>query len=495
MSKRLLLPFLFLLTIFAGCHKTDTGDIENNGGSTGKLSVASVLQSNMVIQRDKPCPIWGQAIAGQKVTVTASWNATVLTAVADDTGTWKVNIPASAANNLAQTIVCSTDGAANITLSNILTGDVWICSGQSNMVMQMDAITPFTGVLDYQTEIAAANYPAIRALTIKEDYKSNPVTNLSNAANWTVCSPQTAGSFSGVAYYFARKLHTTLNVPVGIIISAINGSWCESWISKDAFTCYPEIYKYIASNNATQLYNGMISPLVNLQIKGFIWYQGENNQKIVPVGDYTKLNTALINSWRTIFNQGQLPFYLVQLTPFAEDYNTTTPIGGSQTDNWLGYFREAQTNVTQLANTGIAITMDVGEAANHHPRNKKPVGERLGLLALKNTYNQDVICDGPKYAGYTLNGSTATITFLNSTSRRLNTINSQPLNQLFFVAGTDKIFRQGYAQIVGNTITVTAPSDMPSPIQAIRYAFTNVAITNLQNDSALPMEPFRTDGW
>lgn len=498
MGQKLLLSLFCMIIILAGCHKSSNVNpiLPPPYGTPKTFAIANVLQSNMVVQRDKPFIIWGQGPTGQTVNVGVSWNPGAFSAVTDASGLWKVTIPAAAANNNPQSITCTTAGTTTVTLTNILIGDVWLCSGQSNMVMQVDAIAPFTGVLDYQTEIAAANYPNIRVLTVKEDYQNNPISNLTNAVSWTTCSPQTAGNFSAAAYFFARKLYTTLNVPIGIVVSAINGSWCESWINKEAFTAYPAIQSYSSGNSGSQLYNGMISPFINMQLKGFIWYQGENNQHNNPVSDYTLLNTALINGWRTVFNQGKLPFYLVQLTPFAEDYDSTTPIGGDPTANWLGFFREAQANVViATPGTGMAITMDVGEAANHHPRNKKPVGERLALLALKNSYGQNVICDGPKYASYSVSSNTATISFLGNTAKGLNTINNQPLNQYFFVAGADQVFRQGMAQISGNNIVVTAPAATPLPIRAIRYAFTNAPVTNLQNDSGLPMEPFRTDNW
>lgn len=478
----------------AGCRKSDKISPDPNPPVTPPIatsfSVSNALRNNMVIQRDKPCVLWGRAIPGHTVNVTVSWNSTPFSATADAIGAWKVSIPASAANSAAQTITCA-DGADVVKLNNILIGDVWICSGQSNMTMPVDAIAPFTGVLNYQQEISDSNYPNIRAVTVAEDAQANPLSEFTSPQNWVACSPQTTGNISAIAYFFARKLNISLNVPIGIIVSSINGSWCESWTNKSAFTDNPGVSNYINSNGASLYYNGMINPLINLQIKGFLWYQGENNQHIDPVSDYTKLNAALIKGWRSVFNQGELPFYYVQLTPFAEDYTTTTPPGGDPVANWLAKFREAQTGVLAVPNTGMAITMDVGEAANHHPRNKKPVGERLALLALKNTYGQNVMCYGPRYSSHTISGNTATINFTNASG--LNTINNQPLNQLFFVAGADKVFRQATAQINGNTVVVTAAPSTPLPILAVRYAFTNAVITNLQNDAGLPMEPFRTD--
>lgn len=476
-----------MVAVLAGCRKSDNDTGSPN--STAPFTVSNVLQSNMVLQRDVACKIWGTAPVGTAININVSWANTPVTTTADDNGNWLAALPASAANNSAQTVTIKSAGQADVVFSNILIGDVWLCSGQSNMVMQVGAISPFTGVLNYQDEIAAANYPAIRSLTVVQRYATSPAATLSPAASWLVCSPQNAGNLSAVAYFFARKMNTTLNVPIGIIISAINGSYCEEWMNKDAFNT-PQVKSY---DRGSQLYNGMINPFINLNIKGYLWYQGENNQNN-PENDYTALNSALIAGWRKLFNQGDLPFYLVQLTPFAEDYNSTNPPGGDPTANWLGYFREGQSHVLSVKNTGMAVTMDVGEAANHHPRNKKPVGERLALLALNKTFGQQVQCVGPQFSGYTVSGNIVTINFVNGTANGLNTINNASLNQLFFVAGDDRRFVQATAQIVGNTIQLTAPSSVTS-VKAVRYAFTNSAITNLQNDAGLPAEPFRTDNW
>ena len=458
-----------------------------------ELTVGNIFQSNMVVQRNKPLNLWGTTNPGLKVSIKVSWDADSLHTVTDSLGIWKITVPQSAANSNPQTITIKADNANTVLLSNILIGDVWICSGQSNMVMEVDSIFPFQGVTNHQSEIAAANYPNIRALTLQTDYKDNPADTLTNPASWVVCSPQTAGDISGVAYYFARKLNTDINVPIGIIVSAVDGTSCEAWTSQSSFMANPYLVDYSTINYATQLYNGMISPLKNLSITGFIWYQGENNKKNNPVSDYTKLNSALIVGWRTVFNQGNLPFYLVQMTPFAEDYATTTPVGGDPTADSYAKFREAQANVLNVPNTGMAITMDVGDPANQHPPDKKPVGERLALLAEKNTYNQTVQCYGPQFSAYAINNNTATISFKNGSG--LNTIGNQPLKQYFFIAGNSQNFIKASAQIINDQVVVTAPANFTLPIVAIRYAFTDAPVTNLQNSAGLPMEPFRTDNW
>lgn len=449
----------------------------------------------MVVQRNKPFTIWGLAGKGAAITVNASWNAGPLSVTADaTTGKWSVTVPESGANSTPQTIQV-TDGKTTVNLTNILIGDVWICAGQSNMVFQMDSIAPFRGVLNYQTEIAAANHPNIRAITLPPIYENSPTDSLAQAASWQVCSPGTVGPWSGVAYYFAQKLNSTLNVPVGIIVSAVDGTSCEAWTSRASFNATPSIAPYANINFATQLYNGMIYPFANLPVSGFIWYQGENNRYNNPPSDYTHLNMALISGWRNVFNQGQLPFYFVQMPPFAVDYFDTTPVGGNLLADDYAFFREAQAGVLTVPGTGMAVTMDVGEPANQHPRNKKPVGERLALLALKNTYNQSVQCYGPQYSSYSINGAQVTISYVPGTANGLGTIGNTALNQYFFIAGADHNFVQATATIQGSQVILSAPTGFNLPIMAVRYAFTNAPVTNLQNAAGLPAEPFRTDSW
>jgi len=498
MKKSWLYLVLALLWVAAGCKK-DLKVIpvtsNNNGAAINSLSLSSLFQDNMVIQRDKPVTIWGQVPANRQVTINVSWNPNTMLATADASGSWKISVPATAVNGSPQTITVTSPGYNSITVANVLIGDVWVCSGQSNMVMPMDTMAPFTGVLNYQAEIAAANYPAIRMFTVPEDSELSPLANLTKAAAWNICSPSTVGSTSAVAYYFARKLNTTLNVPVGIIISAVNGSYCQDWANVEAIKNDPNLPgSYLAGSSG--LYNGMINPLINLSIKGFAWYQGENNQQDSPVSGYTLLNADLVKGWRAKFNQPGLPFYYVQLTPFAADYNSTNPPGGNPVLDNLAYFREAQANMRPLlTNTGMVVTMDVGDPANHHPPDKAPVGERLGLLALNYTYGQSMQCTGPQFASYTVNQYAVTINFIPGSANGLTTGNSASLKQYFFVAGADQVFRQGQAVISGKTIVVNAPTGTPLPIKAVRYAFTNAPVTNLQNAAGLPAEPFRTDSW
>jgi len=346
--------------VLAGCSKKENvKPVKVTPLDSTGFSVSSLLQSNMVVQRDKPFTIWGQAVANSKITVNVSWNATAFNTIADAMGNWSVSIPQTPVNTNPQTITAMATGYVPVKLTNILIGDVWVCSGQSNMVFPVDSISPFEGVLNFRSEIAAANYPMIRMFSVAEDAEMSPVTKLKNKATWNICSPSTVGVTSAIAYYFAQKLNTTLNVPIGIVVSAVNGSYCQDWTNIGAIQSNPDLSANYLLGSST-FYNGMINPLVNLSIKGFTWYQGENNQHDEP-SLYTELNAALIQGWRTKFNQPQAPFYLVQLTPFAEDYNTTTPPGGDTTLDYLAFFREGQGKIRAAStNTGMAVTMDVG---------------------------------------------------------------------------------------------------------------------------------------
>jgi sialate O-acetylesterase len=495
--KKLWLYLISAAFVFTGCRLDSVSPVKNkvttNTGSS--FSVSSLFQNNMVIQRDQPVAIWGQAPTGTTVTVSVSWKASALQTVADNSGNWKVLIPASPANANPQTITLKAPDATTVVFSNVLLGDVWICSGQSNMVMPMDSIPPFDGVTNYQQEIAAANYPAIRLLTVQEDNEAAPLTKLTTSVPWQVCSPAVAGSFSAVAYYFAKQLNTTLNVPIGIIVSAVDGSYCQDWTNVEAIQNNSELSApYLAGSS--QLYNGMINPLINLTIKGFTWYQGEQNEHDSPVSNYTVLNAALIAGWRSKFSQPELPFYYVQITPFLVDYSTTSPPGSDTTADDLAFFREVQANIRGIiTGTGMAVTMDVGDPANHHPPDKKPVGQRLAYLALNHTYGQNIPSVGPQFASWTASGNEATVSFVSGTATGLTAAGNAPLKQYFFVSGPDQVWREGQAVISGSTVVITAPSATPLPIIAIRYAFTDCPITYLQNSAGLPAEPFRTDSW
>ena len=456
--------------------------------------VADILGDNMVVQRDKPISVFGAAPAGHTVTVKATWDSKTYSVKATSGNYWQIKLAAAPANANAQQIVIKDNNTQTITFSNILIGDVWVCSGQSNMEMPLDSIEPYPlydGVLNYMQEIANANNPNIRLIHIDPDYRNNTIVNISTKEPWQVCNSTNAKAFSAVAYYFGKKLQTTLNVPIGLVVSCVGGSYCESWVSKNALQSDPTLNaSYYGQHSSSQLYNGMIYPLQYVSIKGFIWYQGEAN-RFDNFSKYTLLTSTLVKDWRSTFKQGALPFYYVQMTPY-DIYGSGV---SSPEDNDYAYFREAQANVrTSVGNTGMAVTMDVGDVNRIHPKDKKPVGDRLALLALKGTYGLDSQSVGPQYLSFNTDaGNVVTVSFKAGTATGLCTKNNAPLAQYFFLAGPDHVFHQATAVINGEKLLITPPAGMPLPIQAVRYAFTDYPMPNLQNNSGLPAEPFRSD--
>ncbi|GEM_PF-520040 len=458
-----------------------------------KLSITNLIQSNMVIQSGKPFKILGKADVDATVNVKASWNSELFTTQADASGNWVITLPPAQVTNIPQTLTCSIPEGKTIEFDNLLIGEVWLCAGQSNMAMPMtkisDAFGGFHGVYNYQSEIASANYPNIRMLTIPNTTSSTPKDSLKSAGSWVVCNPTHANStnFSAVAYYFARKLHQTLpsNVPVGVIVAAVPATAIEQWSSAETIAENPITQNYYTASYNSNLYNGMIHPLKNVAIKGILWYQGESNLTNEPVSNYTVLHRNMIKGWRSLFNQGTLPFYFVQLPAIGTLFADI-----SLYKNAL--FREAQSQVRNIENTGMACVMDTNEPYNIHNIFKQPVGERLALLALDNDYQLPVKSVGPQFVSYTQNGNTISINFRNAEGL---TAHGKTSPQHFFVASaSDKKFVAATNfTVTGNSIQLAVPNGMS--VDAIRYAFTDISVTYITNDAGLPMEPFRTDNW
>ncbi|RYE19527.1 MAG: hypothetical protein EOP51_19700, partial [Sphingobacteriales bacterium] len=414
--------------------------LPNNEPVATSFSVSALLQSNMVIQRDKPFAVWGKTNAGAKVSVKAGWNSSLFTATADGAGNWKLFVPAAPANGTAQTLTCSANGPKPVKFTDVLIGDVWVCSGQSNMSMPMNRqdnnFGGFHGVLNYEAEIAAANYPRIKMMVIRNASNGTPLEELSNPGTWLTCNPTNAATakFSATAYYFARMIHTSTpnKIPVGVVVSAVGATYIEQWSSAETIAKDPITKSYYASKHSSSgLYNAMIYSLKNLSIKGFTWYQGEQNTSDLPISNYTLLNRNMITDWRTLFNQGTLPFYFVQLPPLGTLFTDEARFGNA-------LFREAQANVRTVEKTGMACVMDTNEPFNIHNIYKKPVGERLALLALQNDYGPRVPAVVPQYVSHIQSGNNVTVTFKNADGL---TDNGKAAPVYFFVASvTDKKF-------------------------------------------------------
>lgn len=466
----------------------------------GSLSFASVLQSNMVIQQNKPFTVWGHAPAGDTITIKADWLQGSIKVIAGDSNTYIgiIPVPQAKRDDFTKHQLSVNDGKKSLTLSNLLIGDTWICSGQSNMQFAMHE------TIDSATEIPAANYPNIRLFNGTLNFSNEPIDSI--GGKWEECSPETVKKFTAVGYHFGRELYQSLHIPIGLVFTGIGASAAQAYVPRDVLATSPlldTIYlePYLRSDKSKEpmnggfsfekvtrpflLYNALIHPFIHLSIKGFTWYQGESNR--AERDSYTKLTQAMIQSWRKNFGQGDLPFYYVQVAPFWYD----------QPDSMLAdyaFFREAQERISKLNNTGMVITMDVGEAKNLHPKNKKPIGVRLAKMALNREYGMlDITYRGPQYDYALFDKTKATIHFQPETVTRGFSTNDNAAPAYFMIAGKDKKFYPATAKIEGNTILVSS-SKVKEPV-AVRYAFTNFAVTNLQNKEGFPAVPFRTDDW
>lgn len=458
------------------------------------ISLPSVLSSNMVLQQNMDVPVWGFAPQGEKVKVTGSWGGS-FEAIADANWKWsgKIKTPLAIPGQ-APKYTLTIEGEKNIILlDNILIGDVWICSGQSNMEFSMTPNSPWTlGVNNYETEIATANYQNIRLYKVPKRASSIPASD--SGGLWSECSPTSVTAFSAVAYYFGKELYDDpkINIPIGLIQSAYGGSAAQAWTRQDILASDAQLNsKYLApyllnpgsfsdEYKSSNLYNGMLAPIIPFGIRGATWYQGESNKED---GDmYRKLCAAMLQGWRADWKQGDFPFYYVQVAPYA--MGIKEPV--------YAEFREAQFNMLSEINTGMAVTMDIGEINNIHPRNKLDVGKRLALWAKAKTYGEDVIFSGPVYESAVVEGSKMRIKFKAETIGTGLKTNNSSAPAHFTIAGSDKIFYAATAEIIGSDILVSSAL-VPNPV-TVRYAFSNAIITNLMNSENLPAVPFRTDG-
>lgn len=447
--------------------------------SLAELKLPSIIGEGMVLQRDQPVPIWGWDDAGTEVQV--SIEGQKVSAKADAEGRWLVQLkPLKAGGPYAMTIA----GSSEVAFKNVAVGEVWLCSGQSNMEWTVNSsINP-------QEEKAAANYPMIRHIKIPHAPMATPQDNVASGG-WQETTPDTVGTFTAVGYFFGRHLHKELNVPIGLIGSNWGGTRIEPWIPPAGFKHVPAL-KSIADklddypqkkadggiNHQTPLalYNGMIAPLVPYKIRGAIWYQGESNRGEGML--YFEKMKALIAGWRSVWNDPEMPFYFVQLAPYK--------YSGSETS--LAEIWESQTATLSVPHTGMAVTVDIGNTGNIHPRNKQDVGKRLALWALAKDYGKkDLVYSGPLYKSMKVEGTAIRVEF-NHVGDGLTTRDGNAPSH-FQVAGADGNYVEAQAKIDGDSIVVSADS-VKSP-KSVRYAWHQLAEPNLSNKNGLPASPFR----
>jgi sialate O-acetylesterase len=478
-----------------------------------------LFSDNAVLQQGMQVPVWGTA--GEEERVTVEFAGQKISTMATN-GAWSIRLqPLTAATN-PQTMTIT--GSNTVTLTNLLVGEVWLCSGQSNMERQLGLRNGQKPLVNWEQEAASANYPEIRQFLVKDTIATNPLTTV--VGSWAVCSPSTVTNFTAVGYFFGRDLHKELKVPIGLIHSSWGGTPAETWtrhgvlatnpalapiiprFTNDIATFADRLAKYQADepklkaeytnacaqalaqakptprppsqpkdplksqNSPSMLFNGMINPLLPYAIRGAIWYQGESNGGRAK--EYRDLFPAMIADWRLLWNQGDFPFLFVQLAP----YKGTGP-----------EIREAQFLTLQKStNTAMAVITDHGDADNIHPTEKEPVGQRLALAARALAYHEKVEYSGPLYSGSQVQGNKLTIMFTHIGGGLLS--KEGPLKG-FTIAGADKKFLPAQAEITGETVTVSSP-EVSTPV-AVRYGWTNVPDVNLFNKEGLPASPFRTD--
>ena len=469
---------------------------------SAEVKLPNVIGSDMVLQRDLPVPIWGWADKGEEVTV--SFAGQSKTTKANGEGMWMVKLSALKANSKPATLTIK--GSNEIKLENILVGEVWICSGQSNMEWSIRSS------MNAKEEIAASDHPGIRLFNVP-GHKTHPKPQqrLAIPTEWKVCKPDTSANFSAVGYYFGRRLHKELGVPVGLVGSNWGGTRIEPWTTLAGFESVSELSKEaekvksykkdtkVGGGSPSAIYNQMVHPLAPFAMRGGIWYQGESNGG--EHMSYYHKKHALVNGWRKVFQNKDLAFYWVQLANFQNP--GTNPAGG---DGWAK-IREAQTKALDIPHTGMAVAIDLADAHNPrdiHPRNKQDVGGRLAQWALHQTYDKkNLVPTGPLYKSHKVKDNMIHLSFdhvgkglMVGKKTKLEPTAEVKGGKLehFSIAGEDKKWVWADAAIEGDIVVVSS-KEVKKPV-AVRYGFTmNPANANLYNKDGIPALPFRTDDW
>ncbi|MBD0833402.1 sialate O-acetylesterase [Aestuariibaculum sediminum] len=452
------------------------------------VKLPAIVSSNMVLQRDTTVKLWGWADAGEKITIKLSWIEQDIKIEADSNGNWMTKVQTTLSKS-PQSINIKSN-SSNINLNNILFGEVWLCSGQSNMQQ------PLKGYMGQPTfggmmATATSNNPNLRLFTVERVSSDTPLSDIEKFNSWQQASPETVLDFSAVAYFFGQQLQDILDVPVGLIHTSWGGSSVQAWMSSEVINQYPEInLDDKASSNPpnrtpTKLFNAMIHPLIPYTIKGALWYQGESNR--LEPEHYKKLFPAMVKDWRDRWQIGDFPFYYVQIAPFTyQDKDTQTPYVNS------AFIRETQLQCLNLIpNSGIAITLDLGDEYCIHPPKKKEVADRLLLNALNKTYGYETIdCNSPTYESLEIKDHGILLHFENAETG----LYTPDTLSGFEIAGSDKVFYPAEAKIINRKNVFVKSKEVPNPV-AVRYAWKNWIIGSLYDVNMLPASSFRTDDW
>jgi sialate O-acetylesterase len=479
-----------------------------------QIKLPAIISDHMILQQNAKVALWGWAAPGEEVTITNSWNKKAVKLTADATGKWLTYINTAKAGG---PYTLTFTGKNTIEVKDVLCGEVWLASGQSNMEFFIGK-TPnpsYTGVTNYEEVMKDSEHPDIRTIDVPNKVADEPQTDFKG--EWKLCNAKTIDTFSAVAYFFAREINKATGYPVGIINATWGGTPAESWTKREvlqsdtnfvpileryqkALEVFPvenEKYKQAVekwkadtsknkgaaprgpigpthNHSPAKLYNGMIAPVVPYTLKGAIWYQGESNAE--RAFQYRRLFPAMIKNWRGDFKNPKLPFYFVQISP----HRSQNP-----------EIRDAQLYVYRnTPYTGIAVTTDNGDSIDIHPRNKELVGKRLSLWALRNEYGKkDIVTSGPLYKSMKMEDNKIRISF----DFNKGLVAKDGELKEFTIAGEDQVFVPAQAKIEGNTVVVWS-DDIKNP-KAVRFAWRNIPKPNLYNAAGLPASPFRTDNW
>jgi len=463
----------------------------------GEVRPHAMISDGMVLQRERDVAIWGTARRGEKIVVVFRGHEVTTTAV---DGTWSVRMPSGLPGG---PFSLSIVGENTITLKNVLVGEVWLCSGQSNMGWPLG---PRPGDPARQ----GTEYPQVRLLNVPAQKRDQPQSDLLNV-HWDECGPETVGNFSAVAYYFGRDLHKSLSVPIGLIHASYGGSPIEQWVKLDSASNQEPATGLRPGKAITPgLYNGMIAPLVPFTIRGVIWYQGEANADAAST--YEELFSSMIGSWRKDWEQSDLPFLFVQVAPYG-------PLLREPQESKWAELREAQRQVSlKVPGTGMAVITDFGHETDIHPKPKEPVGDRLVRLARRLVYKQDVVASGPTFDSMKIDGRAVVLSIrdmhgsldggLRASAMDLQNVTRDPRTGKtggslrvvetkdrhtplvgFTIAGADGRYVLANAEIRGDTVVLSA-REIEKPV-AVRYGWADYPSGNLFNTAGLPASPFQ----
>lgn len=466
MKKNVLISFMASVSLLFAATDTEA-----------KVKLPSVISDGMVLQQQSDVKLWGTARAKADVTVTTSWDGKSYQTKAGSNGSFTLSVKTPAAGQSPYAV--TFDDGEKTVVDNVLVGEVWLCSGQSNMDMRVAGRygDPVIGSLD---AVATSANKYVRMFTVGAKMTGKPLTECEG--QWEEASPATVPEFSATAYFFARKLNEVLGVPVGILHASYGGSRVEAWMSAEAVAPYkdmPEVHHTVA------LYNGMINPLVGYGIRGSLWYQGEAN--IDQPDMYVRLLPDMVSDWRKKWGVGEFPFFYAQIAPFA--YRKGDAKGQNS-----AYLREAQVKCqTLIPNSGMIVLSDVGDSRTIHPMEKKTVGQRFAYMAMERVYGiKGFSASAPQYKSMTVEGNKVTLSFDNA-ERGLTSFRRSLKD--FEVAGADSLFYPAQAHFGRDMKTVVVSSaKVPTPV-AVRYAFKDYFEGSLFGPWGIPVSSFRTDDW